>query len=716
MQPRGPSGTSLPGDLGTAHLEALPLAALAVDRDGTVHFANAAAAGLLGRRREELAGTSLLSELFDDAVRGAAQEVLRQALGGDSWYGELMIHPAGAALTPAQLSWSPLLAGETVTGALVIVQPHPATGPRSAETTRVGNRLTRLARVAAELVMADDVEAVTKIVISHAADAAGATVASLSLRIDADTLALQGLRGGPQGAADRWATYPISAATPVGEAVRTGQQVLMVGNDEIRRRYPDLESAATGERTMICLPLKILARTIGAISLSFPGLRRLGADELEFLGILADICAQALDRIKAVSEATDNAIKLEFLAEASSILGSSLDYQSTLKSVARLGVPAFADWCSIALLEDGELRTLAVAHLDPDKVAMAEELQRRYPPDPDAEQGNYQVVRTGRSELVPDITDEMLVAATRDEEHLRLARELNLRSALSVPLTARGKTLGVITWVSGDGGRRFSAADLSFGEDLARRAATAIDNAALHSETLEAAVRLQRAVLPDTLPDLPRWQIAAHYSPAGRTDVGGDFYDVIALPDGRVALFVGDVMGRGVAAAAAMATIRAGIRAYVATDPEPGPVMHKLDVMFAMYDISRLVTVVYAVIDPVAHELCLANAGHPPPLVLHADGEVEQMPTGRDGPLGLGPDVRRPHRTPFEAGDTLLAFTDGLIERRHEDIDVGQRRLVEHCGLLAGTDLDQRLDRLVAEVRDHTRDDDIAALAVRFLG
>jgi GAF domain-containing protein len=157
---------------------------------------------------------------------------------------------------------------------------------------------------------------------------------------------------------------------------------------------------------------------------------------------LADSCAQAMDRLRAVSEAADRSAKLKFLADASSELASSLDYPATLRKVARLAVPGFADWCSISLMEDGDLRPLEVAHVDPAKVAYAGELQARYPPDRDAAHGAWNVVRTGQGELIPQITDEMLAALARDEEHLRLYRELNLRSAIVVPLTAHGRVLG----------------------------------------------------------------------------------------------------------------------------------------------------------------------------------------------------------------------------------------------------------------------------------
>ena len=141
------------------------------------------------------------------------------------------------------------------------------------------------------------------------------------------------------------------------------------------------------------------------------------------------------------------------------------DYETTLAAVAEAAVPWFADWCAISLAEDGLLRTIAVAHTHPDRIELVRELQERYPNDPASDQGGYGVLRTGRSLLVPEVTDDLLAAAAHDEEHLALMRELNLSSGLSCALKVGDRVFGVISWVAGEEGRRFSEDDLAFGED-----------------------------------------------------------------------------------------------------------------------------------------------------------------------------------------------------------------------------------------------------------
>jgi serine phosphatase RsbU (regulator of sigma subunit) len=585
--------------------------------------------------------------------------------------------------------------------------------PASRDEDRLGDRLTRLARVTSELVRARDVDTVTRIVIEHSAAAVDATIASLTLVEEpGHRLRVVGVSGVPAPDADAIMRSDLDMPTPPGDVVKSGERIALVGREAILRAYPEVPNIDRGDRVLVCLPLRVPAGTIGAIALSFPGRRPLTAAELDFFEILADTCAQALVRLRAEARAARHQAKLEFLAQASAELSASLDYEATLTKVAQLAVPDFADWSSVDLVRDGRLHRLAVAHVDPAKVQLARELAERYPSAPDSPTGPWHVMRTGRSELI-QVTDEMLVAGAVDEEQLRIARELQLRSAITLPLTARGRVLGVMSWVAAESGRTYSGEDVTFAEDLAKRAAIAIDNSELHSETLAAATRLQRAVLPQRTPPTPHFETAVHYSPSGRTEVGGDFYDVVPLEDGRVAFFVGDVMGRGVAAAAAMAQMRAAVRAYLAVEPSPAAVLDRLDRMLQQYGPEQLVTLLCALADPGRGELVVANAGHPPPVVLRRSGEREQLEAADGPPLGISESPRQESTLSFNDGDLVLVFTDGLIERRDETIDDGQARLLDALATVQGPDLQSHLDALVEAVRDPTRDDDVAALALR---
>jgi len=578
-----------------------------------------------------------------------------------------------------------------------------------------GLRLQQLAHLTADLAAADTIEAVVEVAVTRVAAAVRAVAVTLRLRED-ELLTLVGAQGVSAAQAERLSSVSVTDQTPMSEAARTGAPVLANDLHEIEARYPELRGELAEGRSVVCLPLLAGQKPLGVMALSFEQRWLPGPRELDFLTTFSDACAQAIRRIHAMQVAEERAVQLAFLAEASDELTRSLDYPATLRRVARLAVRALADWCAVDILADGELNTLAVEHVDPAKVAWAKELQERYPSDPHAPTGPPNVVRTGVSELIAEITDEMLVAGARDEEHLRLARELNLRSALVVPLVARGRTLGAITLVRAETDRAYSSADLAVAEDLGRRAGVAIDNAQLYSQTQDVALQLQRAVLPDRLDRLPGWQVAAYYSPGGHADVGGDFYDAVPLGDGRLAVFIGDVMGHGVAAAAAMAHIRAAVRAYLSVDPDPSKVAGKLDMMFARLQMSQLVSLAYGVLDQAAGELSLVCAGHHPPLLVAPDGSSRFAVAQPQRILGVGPDVRTATTWQLVPGSILLLYTDGLIERRTEGLDVGQQRLAEAASRLVAGALPAALDRLVAALHDPVGADDVTAIAVRIPG
>jgi PAS domain S-box-containing protein len=187
---------------------------------------------------------------------------------------------------------------------------------------------------------------------------------------------------------------------------------------------------------------------------------------------------------------------MRFLAEAGTLLASSsLNYEETLGALTRLVVPRLADWCAIEIAnEDGTTRQLGVAHIDPDKVRLAHELRERYPPRLDQPHGVIHVIRTGQAMFLPDIPDEVLAASAQDAEHLRISRELGLRSAMAVPLTARGRTLGALTLVNAESHRRFTRDDFTLAEQLAARAALAVDNARLYREAVQAEERFRSLI------------------------------------------------------------------------------------------------------------------------------------------------------------------------------------------------------------------------------
>ena len=193
-----------------------------------------------------------------------------------------------------------------------------------------------------------------------------------------------------------------------------------------------------------------------------------------------------------------------FLDATGQALAASLDPVRTLNEVARLAVPRLADWCAVhSRRARAALENIAVAHVDPGKVRWARELQERYPPDPNVPTGVPEVIRSGRSELYPEIDEELLRRGARDEEHLEIIRELRIKSGMIVPLRARDQTLGAITFIYAESGRQYSTRELELAEELGRRAGLALDHARLYTREHRTAETLQRALLPPTLPTSP---------------------------------------------------------------------------------------------------------------------------------------------------------------------------------------------------------------------
>src|SRR4051795_4541054 len=246
--------------------------------------------------------------------------------------------------------------------------------------------------------------------------------------------------------------------------------------------------APAGTRAMLVSGLRYGDRVVGTLVFYYRAPHAFTEAERNAASLLANLAAAAIGTAELYEAQRRLAEDQRFVAQASELLASSLDYELTLSNVAALAVPEFADWCAIDMLErDGSLSRLAIAHVDPHKVQRAGELAEKFPPDPDAPYGVPNVIRTRRPELFSDITDDLLVEATTDTPQLlALLRELGLRSSMCVPLVARDRVLGAITFIAAESGRRYDEHDLATAQDLARRAATAVDNALLFRETQSA--------------------------------------------------------------------------------------------------------------------------------------------------------------------------------------------------------------------------------------
>jgi PAS domain S-box-containing protein len=421
----------------------------------------------------------------------------------------------------------------------------------------------------------------------------------------------------------------------------------------------------------------------------------------------------AVNIIEDITDAKRAELSQRLLANASGVLASSLDYTDTLQRVAELAVPELADWCTVSLPRGERTEQLAVAHTDPAKGQSVRAYAARYPSRLADSGGPAEVLRTGRSQLVPAITDEMLVEGAVDDEQLEALRELGMASVMIVPMVTAERVVGAISLVSAESGRRFTEADLALAEELGRRAGTALENARLHTELAEVAETLQRGLLPPALPAVPGWSMKSLYLPAAADiEVGGDFYDVFPTAAGWMAV-IGDVVGRGAAAASLTAMARYTLRTAGSLVGTPTMGLARLNESLRERGDMALCTAAVLVLRSNGDEATLVSAGHPLPFLVR-DGKPQAV--GRTGPL-LGA-FEHGHwlaaSIEVKPGDVLVLYTDGVIDARGEHGRFGEERLEQ---ILVGTsdaeDAVRRIDEALVEFGGREQADDTAVLALQ---
>ncbi|WSQ13280.1 SpoIIE family protein phosphatase [Streptomyces sp. NBC_01231] len=450
---------------------------------------------------------------------------------------------------------------------------------------------------------------------------------------------------------------------------------------------------------------------------------------MDSAGLVHGVLQSALD----YTEQDTARSRLALLNQASEHIGSSLDVTRTAQELADVAVSGYADVVSVDLLEavlHGEepppipavgplplRRTAARSTVEP---ALETGQLADYPVDsPPA-----RCLLTGRGSVRLPTDPEITGWLARDPVRAAWVREHRPHSFVIAPLRARGTNLGVVVFTRlAESTPPFDPADLEIAEELAGRAAVCIDNARRYTREYRTALALQQSLLPQRLPEQAAVETASRYLPAGtQAGVGGDWFDVIPLSGARVALVVGDVVGHGIHASAAMGRLRTAMRTLADVDVPPDELLSHLDDLVirlsadgtGLEDIPGDVgaTCLYAVYDPVSRTCSMASAGHPPPALVTPDGDVRLLDLPPGPPLGLG-------GLPFEsleldvpAGSLLALYTDGLIEAGHRDVDEGLQALstvLADCG----ASLETTCDTVLHAMLDGQPADDIALLVAR---
>jgi serine phosphatase RsbU (regulator of sigma subunit) len=404
-----------------------------------------------------------------------------------------------------------------------------------------------------------------------------------------------------------------------------------------------------------------------------------------------------------------------FLAEASPLLDASLDLRSTLDSISALSVPELADLCLVDVVDGREVRRVAAAAADPELERLLRALPRTYEVDVGGDDPVARVVRTRRSEIV--VVGEAV-------DVFGGARGLGARgprSAMLVPLRARGRAIGVLALATLDARRHFQPGELELAEELAHRAALALDNALLYRRQSTLARVLQESLLPERLPEVDGLELGAAFRPAGDGAViGGDFYDAFQGGDGALTLAIGDVTGKGAGAASLTSQTRHTLRTAAMYEPGPRAILDTLNRTLVAARTTRgkycTVALCRLEIQDGHFAATVSCAGHPPPLVLRRAGAV--APIGLPGTI-LGfvedPRIHEVH-TPLEPGDAVVLYTDGITEARTRTGLLGDERfaaILHDCIGLSASGIAARVEQAVVESQEGDTRDDVAIAVAR---
>jgi serine phosphatase RsbU (regulator of sigma subunit) len=583
---------------------------------------------------------------------------------------------------------------------------------------RLAMQLARLQSATARLSRVRSMTEVADVILDETTGSIDADRAALwALEGDGRTLDLLASRHYTDEALNHLGHLVRSETSPAEEALRTGDAVLLPSPQHPDRRFPDLGDFS--DAASFTVPLFIESRPIGILNFAWRARRDLSNEERRFILALGDQCAQALDRARMFEAEKRTIQRQRFLAEASRVLAESLDFNATAAQIARIPVPELADSCSVMVLEDDDrLRAIAHAHVDPARLQILQEMNSR----PDALPPNYlgRVALTGEPLVTPVVRPTDVDTITDDPELRSRLRALDIHSSMAVPLRARGHTIGLLGLQMSTSQRHFSEDNLQLVLDLADRAAVALDNARTYQFRNQVAQTLQESLRPPALPVLPGAQLAARYE-AGSSgvEVGGDFYDVFD-GEGGWAVVLGDVRGKGAAAAAITSMVRYSLRALAIQRHQPASILAWLNeaLIRQAQDEERFCTVVYARLVPSAQGMraTVCSGGHPLPIVVRADGQVTLV--GAPGALiGLFPDIRLVEQTTeLRSGDALVLYTDGVTEAHRGNELFGEERLNRVLAAHAGADAEEIADAIQQAVDDFatpTRRDDLALLVLR---
>ena len=578
-----------------------------------------------------------------------------------------------------------------------------------AEAALRADSTRRLQEVTAALSLAATPLDVSNTCLEHALASIGAEAGFVVLSgPDGTRVELVTATGFDDAELETWRALGRGDDVPFARAMASGEAIWALSPEDMSGFASVTEARAAG---WVTLPLMARAGALGALHISLRTSRVLSDAEREWLQSMVSQCGQALERSGIYAEEQRSRLRAERLQGMTALLSNAL----TPADVGRVVVDEVSDAVEastvvLATVGDGEVTGILVRSGDGEDAtsAVSELLEVGL----DGDSPSERAVRSRRSIL--------LESANGLADEFPGVREMMARAGhrtlLFVPLVAGRRTNGLLV-VSWEYERTLAQDERALVEALAGQAAQALDRASHFASEQAIAETLQRSVLPVSLPRVDGVELAARYLPgSAQLDVGGDWFDALRLPDGRLGLVVGDVVGKGVQAAASMAQLRNAIRAFSVERLKPSSVLARLNRLAEDALDTSFATLAYIVLDPETSVCRLSSAGHPPPVVAYPDGRVELLDGARGLPLGTGIEAKyRQETIELPVGTVIVLYTDGLVERRGHSIDDGIAAL-RAAVASAPKNPDQLLEHILAGlVGSRERGDDIALLAARVL-
>ena len=592
------------------------------------------------------------------------------------------------------------------------------------EAELAAGRVARLQAVTAGLADARTPGEVADVIIEQGTAAMGAASGALCLLgDDGDQLEVIRYVGYDLTSVERYQTFSLDAPLPASQALRTGQTVVLRSLDERDEQFPALRGLPTRNISFAVVPLGTGDRRFGAIALGWKESRAFDDHDLGFLTALSQQAAQALDRAHFYEAERARAQRQGFLAEASRLLGLSLDYEWALGEVARHAVPAVADGFSVHLVEEGDLRTIAIVGDGVDDGTVVPHVERALcfgHAELVGVASRAEALMVAKADAPREPRDPAEAAKGSSSDGSPSSDPVAWTSGMAVPLRSRDQTLGVVVLAMRSSGRHLEPADVTFVEDLAARAAAAITNSRSHQARTAIAHTLQHSLLPPEVPILPGLEVAARYRPLGDdVEVGGDFYDVFAAGGGRWGVVIGDVSGKGVPAASLTALARYTVRTASRGDSGPSGVLEVLNNCIIDDGAGeRFCTVALAFLrhDASGVHFTLSCGGQPLPMLVDRDGDVR--PVGHPGTaIGLfGEPKLTDVSTKLGPDEMLVLYTDGVVEARSPSGDFSDGLLEATLRSCAGMPAEAVADAIERSLLDFVGGrprDDTAILVIR---